>query len=102
MKAAAALLRRRPAHQRVLPALAGVKVHPPLLGAVDAGLHGGLGGHEDVDFARLDVLLRHPRQRGDVLLGWGGGGKGGGGSRPDERERLRPSGGPVGLQNKLL
>lgn len=58
-----------PAHQRVLPALPGVKVHPPFLGAVNSRLHGGLGGHKDVNFARLDVLLRHPRQRGDVLGG---------------------------------
>ena len=56
-----------PAHQRVLPALPGVKVDLPLLGAVRPGLHGRLGGHEDAHLARLDVLLGNARQRGDIL-----------------------------------
>lgn len=60
-------LRWGPAHQRVLPPLSGVKVHLPLLGAVDARLHGCFGGDKDVNLAGFDVLLRDPRQSRDVL-----------------------------------
>lgn len=56
-----------PAHQLVLPALSGVKIHLPLLGVFDAGLHGIAGGHKDTDFARLDVLLRNASQSRNVL-----------------------------------
>ena len=56
-----------PAHQGVLPALPGVKVDLPLLGAVGPGLHGRLGGHEDAHLARLDVLFGNARQTGDIL-----------------------------------
>lgn len=69
------LLRGGPAHQRVLPALPGVKVHLPLLGVVDARLHGRLGRHEDVNLPCFDVFLGDPGQGGDVL---GGGGQRGG------------------------
>jgi len=61
------LLRRGPAHQRVLPALSGVEVHLPLLGAVDSRLHGRFGRHKDVNRARFDVLLWDSSQAGDVL-----------------------------------
>lgn len=63
------LLRGGPAHQRVLPALPGVKVHLPLLGVVDARLHGRLGRHEDVNLPCFDVFLGDPGQGGDVLGG---------------------------------
>lgn len=61
------VLRRGPAHQWVLPAFPSVKVHLPLLGAADSGLHGGFGWYEDVDFAGFDVFLWDPCQSGYVL-----------------------------------
>lgn len=56
-----------PAHQWVLPALSGVKIHLPLLGVFDTGLHGIAGGHKDTDFARLNMLLGNASQSCDVL-----------------------------------
>lgn len=59
-------LRWGPAHQRVLPALPGVKVQLPRF-VVASRLHGCFGRNKDVNLPCFDVLLRDPCQGGDVL-----------------------------------
>lgn len=46
-----------PAHEWVLPALAVVELHLPVVDVVGAALHGVLGGLVDADAAGSDVLL---------------------------------------------
>lgn len=57
-----------PAHKRVLPALAGVELHLPVLDVAGAALHGVLGRLVYADPPGLHVLLGHSRDRGQVHL----------------------------------
>merc|ERR1719391_90628 len=56
-----------PAHERVLPALLLIKLHPPPASVEGAGLHGVGGGAEDPHSSGLELLTGHAIEAGDSI-----------------------------------